>query len=400
MKTFRLWVGLLAVGCLLQTSRAQVIRVVKETGEKASLDWSALRAQDEASRLFVQVLQADLLRSGWFRASAGGDGTYRLEGLCRTAGGLLADIKLVSTGDNRRVLAQSYRGEVENARVLAHRVADDIVLAVTGRPGMASSRLALVGTATGYKELYLCDADGGRLMQLTRDRSVSVAPNWSPDGASLYYTAYLKRFPDVLSINLKTGTRNSIASFSGLNTGAAVSPDGKRLALILSKDGNPELYVRNLAGGELIRLTHTLSAVEASPSWSPDGRRIVFVSDSTGRPQLYIISADGVQPARLRLRGSENVSPDWGSRGLIAYSSRTGGSYQIFVVDPDRPDPVLITSDGADYEDPTWAPNGRHLACSRTERYQSSIYLLDTMGDPPVALVKQKGDWVSPAWGP
>jgi hypothetical protein len=39
-------------------------------------------------------------------------------------------------------------------------VADEIIEAVTGRKGIAGGRLALVGTRSGKKELYICDADG------------------------------------------------------------------------------------------------------------------------------------------------------------------------------------------------------------------------------------------------
>jgi TolB protein len=164
------------------------------------------------------------------------------------------------------------------------------------------------------------------------------------------------------------------------------------------------LYVMSLGSGALTRLTQTPNAAEASPSWSPDGRRIVYVSDQSGRPQLYILSRAGGAPARLNVPGSENVSPDWGpdygSGGWIAYSSRLGGQYQACVVDPQSGVVKTISADGADYEDPSWARDGRHLACVRTVQYRSQVYILDTMGDAPVALTRHDGDWTSPAWSP
>lgn len=258
----------------------------------------------------------------------------------------------------------------------------------------------MVGTAGGVKELYLCDADGGNLIQLTHDKTVSVAPNWGPRGKSIVYTSFLKHFPDVYKIDVVSGRRERIAGYPGLNTGASFSPDGRDVTLILSRDGNPELYVKNLASGRLTRITRTPRAVEASPCWSPDGRQIVYVSDKSGRPQIYSISRRGGQPKRLTRRGSENVAPDWGPGGLIAYASRLGGRYQVCVINPKTMQIEALPLDYADYEDPSWARDGRHIVCTRSRNYRSQVYILDTMGDSPVALVDYKGDWYSPAWSP
>jgi TolB protein len=101
---------------------------------------------------------------------------------------------------------------------------------------------------------------------------------------------------------------------------------------------------------------------------------------------------------RLTSRGSENVAPDWGPNGLIAYCSRREGRYGVHVIDPSSREDRPISPSDAQYEDPSWAPDGRHLACTRTEGYRSTIYLLDTLGDGPLCIVGEAGDWSSPAW--
>ena len=106
--------------------------------------------------------------------------------------------------------------------------------------------MLLVGNRTKNKEIYLCDPDGQGLVQLTKDGKISLAPKWGPDGNTIVYTSYLKGYPDVYSIDLGTGSRNRLAGYPGLNTGADISPNGREVALILSKDGNPELYVKKL----------------------------------------------------------------------------------------------------------------------------------------------------------
>jgi TolB protein len=235
---------------------------------------------------------------------------------------------------------------------------------------------------------------------LTRDGALSLSPKWGPKGDRFTYTSFLKRYPDVYLVNLKSGDRARIAAYPGLNTGAAISPDGRSVALVLSKDGRPELYVQDLATKRLSRLTDTPMSAKSSPSWSPDGGKIVFASGHIGRPHLFIVSRSGGALQRLTRKGIENVAPDWGVNGQIAYCTKLGARYHVAVIDPASGESVTVSPADADYEDPAWARDGRHIACTRTAAHRSSVYILDTLGDPPLALVDGRGDWYSPDWSP
>jgi TolB protein len=376
---------------------AQKAQIVKPGEGKISLNLGSFRAgNDSASQTFLSVLKADLNRSGYFTVTSSG-GALNVVGSCATQGAQVQVQCQVFNGSTRAgVFGRSYSGTAAEIRRLAHTVADDLVLAITGKPGMASAKMALVSNRTGRKELYVCDVDGGNLRQLTNDRSIVVGPRWAPDGRSLIYTSYKLGYPNVFV----TSQARPVASHGGLNASGAISPDGKSMALILSRDGNPELYVKSLRNGRLTRLTYTQRGNEASPCWSPDGRHIAFVSDTTGRPQVYVMAQGGGQARRITTSGSENVAPDWGKNGWIACSSRVNGRYQIAVVNPSTREMRLLEADWADYEDPSWAPDGRHIICSRTSGYRSGIYLLDTLKDSPVALISGSGDWFSPACSP
>lgn len=376
------------------------VRVVKSADRKIAIDLSGLRTGgDSISKIFFQTLEKDLRLSGWFEPVRG-NGEIRVNGSASPSGGnIKAGGQVFRLNDQAVLLSRNYSG---SPRTVAHRMADDIVEAVTGHKGIASMRIVLVGNRTGKKELYLCDGDGTGVRQLTGEGHIVVEPSWGPDGNSIIYTSYLRDFPDVYRIDLKRNRRKLLANYSGLNTGGAVSPDGKDLALILSKDGNPELYIKNLRSGRLTRLTHTPRTAEASPDWSPDGNWLVYVSDQTGvgRPQLYIISRNGGTPKRISSRGTQNIAPDWGPNNLIACASRTGGRYAIAVIQPSSGQTSYLATDGADYEDPSWAPDGRHIVAARSVNYQSSLYLLDTVSDRPVALLQGGGSWYEPACSP
>jgi TolB protein len=376
------------------------VRVTKGLNEVSFLDLSGFKSGgDNVSVAFRRTLESDLTRSGWFNLSGGARAEFTLIGDVQLDGRLIIRCEAYKVMTRERCLSKTYRGEEREARALAHQVADDLVFALTGQPGMAASKIVMVGNRTGKKELYTCDADGAGLRQLTRDNAISLAPRWSPDGRQIVYTSYYRtQFPDVFIITLASGERRCLADFPGLNSSAAFSPDGRKLALILSKDGNPDLFVMDVSGNNLARLTFTKRAAEASPSWSPDGNEIVFVSDSSGTPQLFITGRSGGAPRRIAVGGAQNVDPDWGSNGYITYSSLIGGQFQICVFNPTTGETRQVSRDDANYEDPAWAPDGRHIFCVRRHGYHSSIFIVDTLSSSCISLINEteKGDWFSP----
>ncbi len=392
--------GLFLVGlCLIAGSvRARTIDIMGEGSGKIAINLASYRTGgDAASQTFLSVLKADLNRSGYFAVTSSG-GALNVTGSCVSGGGKMkVECHVYKVATRQRVLGKSYNTTTARTRELAHKVADEILFAATGKKGMASGRIALVSSRTGRKELYMCDMDGKNLRQVTKDRSIVVGPGWTPDGKNIIYTSYKLGYPNVFL----TGRGKPLASYGGLNASGAISPDGKRMAVILSKDGNPELYVKSLRiGGQLKRMTRTQRGNEASPCWSPDGNHIAYVSDTSGSPQIYIIPSSGGRAQRLTSSGSENVAPNWGKNGYIVFSSRVGGRYRIAMANPVAKSLRVLETDWADYEDPSWAPDGRHIVCSRTENYRSSIYLLDTLKDSPVALLTGSDDWFSPACSP
>ena len=369
-----------------------LISVVKKGAEKDTVSLAGLKASGPNGQLFVRTLTRDLELSGWFKLAAAG--AVRVNGTVADAGaGVQSGCRVEWPGKafnwSKVSMGQS------DVRRQAHQLADEMVRLIAGETGFAQARLVFVNRrGRNNADLYVCDADGLGMMQVTRDNVAAVGPRWAPNGRDIYYTSFLKGYPAVYRMGAGS-ERKALASFKGLNTGAAISPDGARAAIILSYQGNPELYVLSLAGGQLTRLTQTPHGSEASPCWSPDGRSIVYVSDVAKAPQLYIVDVASRQSRRLTYKGSENVNPDWSRKGRIVYATRRGGGYQIATIDPRAGEGSceLVTPPG-DYEHPSWAPDSRHIACSS----RSSLYILDTLGDPAVRLINIPGNWMSPDW--
>lgn len=353
----------------------------------------------ESASLFLHIVRVNLDRWGWFRVSDAASASYALQGGITISGSQFSvDANVVNVRTGRSVIRQRLRGETSELRMVALNFVDALTEAIHEVPGVASTRIAFVGALHGGKDLFMVGADGEAMMQLTQDAVPCFGPSWHPRQDVLYYTSFVRGFPDIYRLDIERGRRSVVSRESGINAGTSVSPDGNRLALILSRSGNPEVYIRQQPKGELTRVTHTAHFAEASPDWSPDGRNLVFVSDMQGGPHLFVVSADGGKPRRISRSGSQNVSPDWGPDGRIIYSSRRYGRFQLVVYHPQTGEEKQLTTAPVDHENPSWGRDGRHVVYAKRDGRISSLYIMDTQTGTEIRLTTRAGDWYFPAW--
>ncbi|MDB6020408.1 MAG: domain protein beta Propeller [Pedosphaera sp.] len=243
-----------------------------------------------------------------------------------------------------------------SSRAQAHRLADDVVMKLTGVNGIAETKIAFKAGSGQSSEIYIADFDGHNPQAVTSDRTTVAAPCWVPGKLALYYTSYKLGNPDVFYQNLSSGERQNFAHYPGMNSSAAVSPDGRKVALVLSKSGSPDIYVRDIATDNLKQITTTREA--SSPCWSPDGNWICFAARVGGRRSLYKVPAGGGQMERISTSGISNPSePDWSPDGKwIAFTAQMG-DFNLCVVPAQGGSARLLVSG----EDPSWAPNSRTL---------------------------------------
>lgn len=313
-------------------------------------------------------------------------GAYR-----RVASGEAYAISFASAGPNQvqvqvtkggtPILNRTVNGSSNRNALL--RAADQAVKATSNLNGFFASKLAFISERTGKPEVYVGDLFSGEVRPMTNDRSLAVSPRWSPDGQRIIYTSYFRSgFPDIFVLDLASMRRNTFVSFKGTNSSARFSADGQRVAMVLSGEGNPEIYVGTSLGRSIRRLTRS-SSVESSPCFSPDGSRIVFTSDAAGGPQLYVMSAtDGSGARRLPTSISGYCAePDWsrGNPNKIAFTMASGKSFQIGVYDmAARGAAKQVSKAPFDAVEPNWLADGRHLVFTARSANKRSLWILDT----------------------
>jgi WD40-like Beta Propeller Repeat len=241
---------------------------------------------------------------------------------------------------------------------------------------------------------------------LTRKKSggeIFLAPVLSSDGN---YIAFLSNgnekrgelFIDLWLGNAKTGERVKRLVKSTLNpefeelrllySQSAFSNNGKTLAFTAQRAGKDVLYLLDVPSRKVSkRVDLPLDAVTA-PSFSPDDRRIVFSGTQGGVTDLYIVDVDGKNLRRLTNDLFGDLQPSWSPDGKkIAFASDRGAptdleklhfaKWTISVIDAESGAIEVLPNQAGHNLNPAWAPDGNSLAYISDRTGVQNVFLYD-----------------------
>jgi TolB protein len=326
----------------------------------------------------------------------------------KSTDGIKAQMRLYNVRTQQIAYNREYSSS--NARLIAHTASDELHESQRGLKGVARTKLTfdsdragerMGGTVEnrGVKDIFIADYDGENARQITANKTLNIAPRWSPDGRSIAYTSYRRGGANVFISNIFQGTLEEVTQGTkvGENWLPAWSPDGTRVAFTSTRDGNPEIYIANRDGSNVRRLTNHPN-IDISPTWSPSGTQVAFTSDRTGSPQIWIVGADGLN---LQRKTSESYcdKPTWSAPPYneIAYASRTGPGFDVKVLDLATGQTRQLTFGEGSNESPAFAPNGRHIVFTSTRAGKTHVFTMARDGKDVHQLTKagnnEKPDW-------
>jgi TolB protein len=334
----------------------------------------------------LQVLQFDLYVQGFSFTNAE-NATYHISG--SNAGNLQG--RVADPNNRTTLVSKSYTGA--SLRRQAHAFVDEFMQALDRKP-IGQTKIAFKAEGGGNSEVYVGDFDGFNAQAVTQDATISAAPAWVPGKLALYYTSYKFGNPNILFHDLSTGQRRQFAKYPGLNSSAAVSADGSKVAMILSKGGSPDVYVCNADGSDLRRLTSTRED-ESSPTFSPDGQWICFATRINERRSLARVRVSGGPVQRIETAGVVSpTEPEWSPDGKwIAFTAQMR-EFQICVIPAEGGTATPLVQG----EDPSWSPNSRTLIYTRREGGRRFLSLLDVPTKQYKDISRISGSSSQPTW--
>jgi serine/threonine protein kinase len=171
---------------------------------------------------------------------------------------------------------------------------------------------------------------------------------------------------------------------SGLTFQPAISPDGTLIAFASDRsgDGNLDIWVKHLGGGEPIRLTRH-AADDSQPSFSPDGSRIAFRSERDGGG-IYLIPVLGGEPRLVVRNGRDpHISPD--GRWIAYWVGQTSSSFtgNIFVMETRGGAPKPLRGEFAIARNPVWLPDSQHLLFVGVDDQERDGWWITPLQDGP-----------------
>jgi TolB protein len=320
---------------------------------------------------------------------------------------LLDTFKGMANPANGVVITDSFQINSSQFRQLAHKISDLIYQQLTGDRGIFSTKIAyvLVERDANQNPQYLlevADEDGYNPRPLLRSNSPIMSPKWSPDAKKIAYVSFENQRSAIYLSDIASGSRQLISNSSGMNNAPAFSPDGKTLALVLSKSsGTPNIYTMNLATKALTQLTDgTGIQINTEPSWASDGSSLVFTSNRDGGPQIYRFTFNSGKIQRLTFDGAYNATASFTPKdNHIVLLHGINNSYNIAVQDLAAGAMSVLTQSGNN-SSPSIAPNGKMIIYASDNGQSSVLGIVSSDGKIKLTLPAPEGSVREPAWSP
>jgi Tol biopolymer transport system component len=157
----------------------------------------------------------------------------------------------------------------------------------------------------------------------------------------------------------------------------SLSPDGRRLVLYRTVNGNMDLWMLEMSSGVLSPLTRDATS-ELNPIWSPDGQRIVFSKAVGGNLDLYERSTSTGEESLFLSTPQSKAANDWASDGrFVLYRSneeRTGYDLWAVPVGGER-EPFPVATADQDQREGQFSPDGRLVAYQSNESGMFQIWV-------------------------
>ena len=225
----------------------------------------------------------------------------------------------------------------------------------------------------GPENLYIANADGTNARDLVVRSERDFRPEWAPDGSHIIFTSVVDGVHVISRVDPDGSNLKALSEVSEAAGDPDYSPDGKQLLYFTDEPLPRDLYLRDMASGDITQLTQTDDFDEMSPRFAPDGRRVVFVGSEKhegAESDIWTLDIEtGERRNSTQTPGVGEFHPDWSHDGArVIYIRVENGAFDVAIRDVETgEETIAATGNGYAVLSPHFSTDDKAISFTRTD---------------------------------
>ena len=224
--------------------------------------------------------------------------------------------------------------------------------------------MVVVSVIAGREQLVRTGIDQSNPVLLTRDDGFHEDPAWSPDGKKIAFVLIRQGLEQIHIMNPDGSGAEAITPKERRTIHPAWSADSQNILYCTDDDLRPpakndaEIYSINLASRQTTKLIS--GGVNTYPALSPDGGKIAFRRMvETTNSEIFVAGSDGSGAVNITNSPAFDGWPAWSPKGTkIAFATNRAGNHEIYIMNPDGTDVRQVANTEGRATAPKWSPDG------------------------------------------
>ncbi|MDR1577669.1 MAG: hypothetical protein LBT86_05520 [Deltaproteobacteria bacterium] len=291
---------------------------------------------------------------------------FVIKGTAKYGFRLVLELRLFNVSSGKQMLAKRLSGSAKDGQAMINRFTNEVLLAITGVPGVFGSKIIYSAGARNERSIMLTELGSDEAKTLAGYKGgPSMQPALGPGDRTTWIHRNGKKW-ELLIDGKVVYSGEQVISPTFTPGGVVVAGlSGRTSTNIAMFDGRTPRFITRGGG------------IEISPSFAPDGR-MAYVSDQAGTPSIYVSAGLGSPGARLS-PGGKSTDPAWSPKGdKIAF---VVNERDIAVINPNGSGYQVLTGGQGRNLHPSFSPDGRMLVFSSTRGGGEKLYVMAANGD-------------------
>ena len=218
--------------------------------------------------------------------------------------------------------------------------------------------------------VWVMEADGKNITQMTTDPLGLGLVDWLPGGDAIAIRAWREGRPVICSINIKDGREKQLTRVNGDIFNPKISPDGKSYVFNSRRSGTVNVWISPVEGGEPRQLTFD-SEMMGFACWSPDGRWLAIEMKRGDDTHIAVMPSGGGEARQLTSERGQNWPGGWSPDGdKIVFAAERDGVWNIYWVSRSTGEQKQLTAytkPNTYVRYPVWSPLGNQIVYEQAE---------------------------------